>query len=70
MNDWVKLKPKGPRPDKHVGVLVRTRPLGGTYDVACYNGIDDEGVERWILSDIRLDPKEITHWSYIEGPKE
>jgi hypothetical protein len=68
--NWVKLKPKGPRPVLHNGVLVRTIGAGPVYDVACYAGKDAGGEERWIMADVRLDPNAITHFAVIEEPED
>lgn len=65
---WVR-RTKKTMPELHNGVLVRMMAAGPIYDVACYIGIDPSGAERWIMSNISLDPLAITHWAYIEEPE-
>ena len=61
------------KPPLHMGVLVMQREgVGEVCDVACYFGeIDMElGHEsRWIMADIRLSSKQLTHWCYIKTPR-
>jgi hypothetical protein len=50
-------------------VLVKTESAGYTYDVACYVGLRKDGsntYHRWLLGNIEIEPKLITHWAFIE----
>lgn len=66
---WVKLS-KTALPPLHQGVLIRTIGVGPVYDVACYTGKDASGADRWIMADITLDAKAITHWAVIIDPED
>ncbi len=58
---WV---PIAERPPLHTQVLVRLK--GGTgfvADVACYAGLQPDGEDRWLLADVRLESRQITHWA-------
>ena len=58
--------PVSKKPPLHNQVLVRLRGgVGFTADVACYIGRDDEGNDRWILADVTLDSRQITHWAEL-----
>lgn len=58
--------PVGKKPPVHTQVLVRLRGGAGfTADVACYTGRTPEGEERWILADVRLESRQITHWAEL-----
>jgi len=46
-------------------VLVRLRAAGPTYDVVVYRGKGLEGEHRWILGNVELQPRMITHWAEI-----
>lgn len=66
---WTKLTKSNP-PPLHQGVLIRTIGVGTVYDVACYVGKDAGGADRWILADVTLDAKTITHWALISEPED
>ena len=64
---WIALPEK---PPLHTQVLVRLRGgVGFSADVACYAGKFErpEGgmEERWILADVRLESRQITHWAEL-----
>ena len=65
--DSVWTKPSKGKPPVDQQVLVRlTDCVGGEVcDVACYVGKQDDGEDRWILADIRLDSRQIAEWAYI-----
>jgi hypothetical protein len=60
-------------PPLHQQVLVALKGGAGFIaDVACYIGEQDDGagrkVDRWILADVRLETRQITHWKPITEP--
>lgn len=53
-------------PPLHTSVLVRLRGGAGfAADVACYVGKQPDGKERWILADVRLESRQVTHWAEL-----
>lgn len=65
--EWIALGDEMPK--LHNQVLVRLRGGAGfVADVACYIGKQDEGgkqIDRWILADVRLESRQITHWAEL-----
>lgn len=60
---WIALPVK---PPLHTQVLVRLRGgVGFTADVAAYAGRQPDGEERWVLADVRLEGRQITHWAEL-----
>jgi hypothetical protein len=65
---WIALSEQ--MPPLHNQVLVRLRGGAGfVADVACYIGKQDDGtgkqLERWILADVSLQSRQITHWAEL-----
>lgn len=66
-------KPSDEMPPLHNQVLVSIKGGPGfVADVACYIGKQDDGsgkqIDRWILAEVRLETRQITHWKPIEEP--
>jgi hypothetical protein len=60
-------------PPLHNQVLVSLKGGPGfVADVACYIGKQDDGtgkqIDRWILADVRLETRQISHWKPITEP--
>lgn len=50
-------------------VLVRHKDcVGEVYDVAIFAGVQPDGEQRWIMGDIRLESRQLTHWMTLPGP--
>lgn len=62
MIDWISIKIK---PPENKSILVRMNIVGPVYDVAIFKGILPDGERRWIMGDICLDEKLITHWAEL-----
>jgi len=61
---WVSLKEK--HPPLHTQVLVRQKDAPGfVADVACFVGQQPSGELRWIMADIRLESRQLTHWAEL-----
>lgn len=65
MFEW---QPVAKPPPQHVSLLVRLELVGPVYDVAVFAGVQPDGERRWIMADIRLDQRLITHWARILEP--
>jgi hypothetical protein len=55
-------------PPVDVSLLVRMDLAGPTYDVAIFVGTQPNGERRWILADICLNQRLVTHWAPIHEP--
>jgi hypothetical protein len=61
---WYSIKSKTPPTDR--SVLVRHKDAAGeAFDVAMYVGRQADGEDRWVLADIRLDTRQISHWCEV-----
>ena len=64
--EWFKLSQRKPPINQQVSIRQK-EAVGEVYDVACYTGIDRDGVEIWIMGDVRLESRQISHWAFIYG---
>lgn len=61
---WIALTKTHPPINRQV--LVRQREaVGFVADVACFLGKQPDGELRWVLSDQRIESRQITHWAAI-----
>lgn len=64
-NVWIKPGNQKPPLDQQVLVKLKDCVGGEVCDVAAYVGKQDDGEDRWILADSRLDTRQIAEWAFI-----
>jgi hypothetical protein len=64
--NWIALSDRKPGHDTQVLVSLKGG-AGFVADVACYVGMQPDGEDRWILADVRLESRQISHWAEILG---
>lgn len=66
-NPWVELARSHPKPDCQVLVQLH-EGVGFICDVAIFVGKQPDDEMRWIMSDVRLESRQIVRWAYINPP--
>lgn len=65
---WIAMTKRLPKPG--ATYLIRTEIVGPCYDCAFYHGRRKDGSHWWVLGNIEIDARSITHWAHLVDPEE